>query len=376
MEKQNNNIATILIVDDIQQNLSILNNILSDEGYNICLAISSEIALEFVQNEIPDLILLDIKMPGIDGYEVCTRLKADKRTREIPIIFISALNDINSKLKGFESGGVDYITKPFEFDEILVRVKTQILCQSLRKQLEKQNKELLELNQIQEEMQYIMQHDLKGPLTPLVHIPKIIKKTGPLTETQLKYLNKIEAAGYKVIKMINRTTDLVQMERGTYHFMPVPVDVMVVLENILECFENEIKSRKVLVDVFFNNKPFESGEAVWVQGEDLLLYSMLENLIRNALDASLTGQKVTINVMRNVSDKNTYQISIHNETSIPAEIQDHFFEKYATFGKIKGTGLGTYSAKLAADTMGGILKMKTSQEEGTSLTIDLPMTPA
>jgi len=132
--------GTILIVDDIPENLYILNRILTDKGYTVRPARNGEIALKFIQTNLPDIILLDIKMPEIDGFEVCSRLKKDKRTSDIPVIFISALNDINEKIKGFKAGAVDYITKPFDSDELLARVRSQMICQNLKKRLKEQNK--------------------------------------------------------------------------------------------------------------------------------------------------------------------------------------------------------------------------------------------
>ena len=134
--------SSILIVDDTPENLTVLRKILTENGFRVRPAISGEIALKTVQTDIPDLILLDIVMPNMDGYEVCRKLKAEKRTRNIPIIFISALNELEDKMKAFSEGGVDYITKPFQITEVLARVTTHISLHSLQKCLEKKNTDL------------------------------------------------------------------------------------------------------------------------------------------------------------------------------------------------------------------------------------------
>ncbi len=139
MESSHN---TILIVDDVEDNLEILGDLLTFNGYNVKSAQSGEAALKRVQADRPDLILLDILMPGMDGFEVCTRLKADDDTKDIPVIFVSSMTDIDSKVRGFKVGGVDYINKPFQHAEILVRVNTHITLLRLRKHLEEQNAEL------------------------------------------------------------------------------------------------------------------------------------------------------------------------------------------------------------------------------------------
>lgn len=134
--------ADILIVDDVEDNLEILGDLLEFDGYNVRKAQSGEEALEQVQASRPDLILMDILMPGMDGFEVCTRLKAAESTKNIPVIFVSSMTDIDSKVNGFKVGAVDYVNKPFHHAEILVRVNTHITLLRLRKHLEEQNAEL------------------------------------------------------------------------------------------------------------------------------------------------------------------------------------------------------------------------------------------
>lgn len=135
--------GNILIVDDTPENLTVLTRMLAEQGYLVRPAISGELALKAVKKSQPDLILLDIMMhPGIDGYEVCRLLKADTMTRDIPILFMSALHDTVNKLKAFEIGGVDYITKPFQVEEVLARVKTHLALRNLQKHLEEKNAQL------------------------------------------------------------------------------------------------------------------------------------------------------------------------------------------------------------------------------------------
>jgi DNA-binding response OmpR family regulator len=128
----------ILVVDDSTANLQLLLNLLSEQGYTVYPASDGVLALEFVQSTLPDLILLDIKMPGMDGYEVCRRLKAEARSAAIPVIFLSALEDERDKVKGFQAGGVDYITKPFQPEEMLARVRIHLRMRQLTEGLEQE----------------------------------------------------------------------------------------------------------------------------------------------------------------------------------------------------------------------------------------------
>jgi diguanylate cyclase (GGDEF)-like protein len=131
--------GNILIVDDTPENLTVLRQMLTAHGYRVRPAINGETALKTIQTSLPDLILLDIMMDGLDGFEVCRRLKSDASARDIPVIFISALNDTIDKVKAFQIGGVDYITKPFQEGEVLARVETHMLLHHMHKQLKEQN---------------------------------------------------------------------------------------------------------------------------------------------------------------------------------------------------------------------------------------------
>jgi len=142
MAQFNENENEILVVDDVPENLTTLTRMLAKQGYIVRPAINGEVALKAVQSVPPDLILLDIMMPGMDGYEVCRQLKADEQTRDIPVIFLSILGDTEDKVKAFEVGGVDYITKPFEVEEVLARVKTHLTLRNIQKQLQEQNVQL------------------------------------------------------------------------------------------------------------------------------------------------------------------------------------------------------------------------------------------
>ncbi len=136
----------ILVVDDIPNNLTILAEALTNTGYNVFVANSGDRALYQVEHHIPDLILLDILMPGLDGFETCRRLKAKPDTAQIPVVFMTALDDVENTIKGFEAGGVDYINKPFRQAEVLARINTHLSIHALRQQLEVKNTQLHEKN--------------------------------------------------------------------------------------------------------------------------------------------------------------------------------------------------------------------------------------
>jgi len=161
--------SNILIVDDTPANLQLLTSMLVEQGYQIFSAISGKVALNVVQKSLPDLILLDINMPGMNGYEVCEQLKANEKTRDIPVIFVSALSETLDKVKAFFVGGVDYVTKPFQAEEVLARVKTHLQLHQLQQQLTAQNEELHNtLEELQTTQQELIQSEKMAALGQLI----------------------------------------------------------------------------------------------------------------------------------------------------------------------------------------------------------------
>lgn len=146
--------SNLLIVDDEPDNIRVLSALLSQQGYSVRKALNAQMAMIAIESLKPDVILLDIRMPGVDGYELCRRLKSNLETYDIPVIFISALNQIEDIMQAFSAGGVDYITKPFKVDEVLARVKNQLTICDLKKKLMEKNQQLLQQNsQLEQEVQ-------------------------------------------------------------------------------------------------------------------------------------------------------------------------------------------------------------------------------
>ncbi|GAK60640.1 two-component hybrid sensor and regulator [Candidatus Vecturithrix granuli] len=367
----------ILLVDDERYNIHVLVNILKTD-YRTIVAKNGEGALKRAcATPLPDLILLDIMMPGMDGYEVCRQLKANPQTREIPVIFITAMSEIQDETRGLELGAIDYLTKPINPAIVLARIKNHLALQAARKeieqqkqQLEKQNKELREAARLREDVEQIARHDLKTPLNVVIGMPRMILEEGNLSDRQIKYLTMIETSGYRMLKMINQSLNLLKMERGLYQVTPVAVNLLQVFSKILAEIQNIRDSLDISLDIFVNGDHPEPGEAFFVYGEELLCYSMFENLLKNALEASKSGEQITISCLE--QDARAV-IHIHNQGVIPASIRDRFFDKYVTYGKrTTGIGLGTYSARLFAETMGGTISFETSEEHGTTLFVQLP----
>ncbi len=357
---------TILIVDDTKATIKIIIEALKSE-YETQVALNGKDALAIVKDSAPDLILLDIVMPGMDGYEVCKALKLDESTKEIPIIFITALDEEQNETKGFQLGAVDFITKPIRPPILCARVKNHLELKTARETLKKQNSELKEAASLKEHFEIIARPDLKTPLSIIIGMPEMIVADN-LTEEQVKGLKMIEKAGFRMLDMINISLDLFKMERKLYQLSPGTVDVAHIIKRVRTDLQSIIRTKGITVKVLKGDSPLEENDSFNVTGEDLLLYSMLANLIKNALEASPKHEDITIRF----DQAEWLKISIKNKGLVPKEIRKTFFDKYVSSGKSKGTGLGTYSAKLIAEAVGGSISLNTSQELYTSIEILLP----
>ncbi len=347
-----------------------------NDRYQLAFAPNGDKALEIARKMEIDLILLDIMMPGMDGYKVCEKLKEDERTKHIPIIFVTAKNEVDDETRGLRLGAIDYITKPVSSSIVRVRVRNHLELKLARekierqkKRLEEQNRELAEAARLREDVERITQHDLKTPLNMIIGFPRIMMADKNLSEEHKEYLKIIEEEGLTMLNMINLSLDLFKMERRIYELHPVPVDIIQVTGKIMNGIRDIADRKKLSVNILIGGNPAGSDEHFFVQGEELLCYSMLANLIKNASEASPEDGEITVALTH---EKEMSNIRIHNRGAVPEDIRDSFFDKYVTSGKKLGTGLGTYSARLIAETQGGSIHLDTSDETGTTVTVRLP----
>lgn len=229
--------SNILIVDDTPANLRLLSGMLVEQGYKVRLAPNGKLALTSARAIPPDLILLDIKMPGMSGYEVCEQLKADPRTREIPVIFISALDQIEDKVKAFRFGGVDYVTKPFQVEEVSARVETHLALHTLQRQLAAANAELqaanAELEASNADLQayaHTVAHDLKAPLG-------IVLGYGKLLESDLVHMSP-----HEIVDNLEQITQSVRCIVRTGHRMHNIIDALLLFASVRQA--DEVKSEE------------------------------------------------------------------------------------------------------------------------------------
>ncbi|MBF0401742.1 MAG: hybrid sensor histidine kinase/response regulator [Magnetococcales bacterium] len=358
----------ILIVDDMPINIKLLVNALIHQ-YEPVVANRGATALQLAAQEKPDLILLDIMMPEMDGYTVCQTLKAQEETCNIPVIFISAMNDEVDEMKGLQLGAVDYITKPFSVPIVLARIATHLALRNAYLQLEAQCVALQEMERLRKDVEAITRHDLKSPIDGILGCAEMVLKRLPtLSQTNIgMFIQMILDSARQLREMVNLSLNLIKLEQGSYAVTLEPINLLPVIQRILADSATLIETKKLAVSVHVNGHPIKEGERLMALGDEALCYTMIANLFRNAVEASETGQTVQILL----SDDAAATVAIHNQGTVPDAIRDRFFDKYVTCGKKGGTGLGTYSAKLMAEAQKGSVHLQSSEASGTVLTVVL-----
>lgn len=224
---------------------------------------------------------------------------------------------------------------------------------------------------LRDDIERMTRHDLKNPLNSIIGLPAVILSDKEMPREEIdEYLQLIRQTGYKMLDMVNINLDLFKMEQGTYEFEPEPVDFAAMLRRFGLEAAGKLRAREVGLEVLLDGAPAgERGRFVML-GQELPCWSMLWNLVENAIQASPKGGTVTVRMTRR---NGSGSVSISNRGAVPEAIRPRFFEKYVTSGKSGGTGLGTYSAKLIAETMGGDISLDTSDPGGTTVTVTLPM---
>ncbi len=223
------------------------------------------------------------------------------------------------------------------------------------------------LAQLREDVDRMTRHDLKAPLVGVINLPDILLQDPSLAPRHRELVSLIKDSGLKMLKMINLSLDLYRMETGSYVLDPRPVNLAEVLGAVTANLGGHIRAKRLTVRFETDGGPGLEGP-FWALGEELLYFSLFSNLLKNALEASPEGGAVTVSLQGGAAAR----VAIHNAGIVPRELRERFFEKYATCGKFGGTGLGTYSAKLIVDNLGGRIGFATGEAEGTTVFMILP----
>jgi len=357
------NRGTILVVDDNPTNIEILLDYLQENEYRILVTRDGQSAIKRAFNVKPDLILLDIMMPGLNGFEVCKYLKNESETKSIPIIFMTALADINSKLKGFELGAVDYITKPFQKTEVFARIQTHLTIQE-------QKKKLAQLNASKDRFFSIVSHDMKGAFGSLLSFTQYVSKSfDTWSRDDLKRLiYEMSSSAKKNYKLLENFLEWSKTQMGATPFQPSEVLIEYIIVQAIQVFQEQADAKNIKINYDFDLEHY-------IQGDPQMLATIFRNLISNAIKFSHSGG--TVNVSCKEMEERLEISIVDNGCGIEPEMMDHLFcldkkcHSIGTAGE-KGTGLGLLLCKDLLEKHSGNIYVTSKKGYGTTFVIDLP----
>lgn len=371
-------VHNILVVDDIQENLKLMIGILKGIGYKVRPVTSGPLALEAARKVHPDLILLDINMPDMNGYQVCKQLKADPELADIPVIFLSALNEMEDKVRAFRVGGADYITKPFQFEEVAARVECQLNLRQLRANLEQRNVELAQSNELLREAEkmrdnllHMVVHDMRSPLTVQLGFVELLlnNATPPLNVEERSWAAIIHETTLKLNNMVDSLLDINRMEAGKMPINRCPVDLCKIVQDAIGFYGPMLGGRTLSLE--------SSNPAVIADCDEILVQRVIENLIGNAIKFTADTGSVRVSVTQN--DAETRVAVTDDGTGVAQEHHDTIFMKFGQIGTHKrkhSTGIGLAFCKLAIETQGGHIGIVSEVGKGSSFWFALPQKPA
>lgn len=362
------NVPNILIVDDVPANLKVLGQILKGEGYLVRPVPNGALALQVAERTEPDLILLDIMMPDLNGFEVCKRLKENSKLCDIPIIFISALNDTQDIVKALRGGGVDYISKPFQAEEVIARVKTHLQLRFQSKKLAKQSTELQKLVVTKDKFFSILAHDLRGPIGGFMGITELLIED--LSEEERKQLTKeLNHSAKTLHNLLENLLEWARMQQGHTAFDPVNTYLHLLVDDCLEAQLNAIRTKEinVLVSISENHQVFADIN---------MLQSIIRNLISNAVKFTPRYGKITISAYL-MQNNSTVIVVKDSGIGMNSEMVSNLFSFIAnnsrpgTEGE-RSSGLGLQLCKEFVKKHEGELWLESEVNVGTSFYFTIP----
>lgn len=361
--------ATILVVDDNPLNLRVLFQYLSDEGYRVLVAEDGENAVDQARRAIPDLILLDVLMPGMNGFDTCRRMKEDERTDEIPVIFLTALSGTVDKLEGFNAGGVDYLTKPLQYDEVVARVRTHLRLSQLQRELTAKNEMLAALDQKKNILLSILAHDLRSPVVTFVSGTRILRELvedGTEVDDIVQQLSNHANRLNELLENLLYWSRLVlQNDQVDREF--VAPDVIVDKAVQLVAAESERKGQEIETEV-------DPNAILYVEPHSVT--SVLRNLLSNAIKFTPEQGRITVSV---ASDDSRTTVRVRDTgTGLSEEEIDRIFDlnrrirKPGTAGE-QGSGLGLILCKELVEGNGGEISVRSLPGSGSEFSFWLPL---
>ena len=374
----------ILVVDDTPQTLQLLVTVLSGANYAVRPADSGALAMASIEASPPDLILLDVKMPQMSGFEVCRRLKQNPDTQVIPVIFLSGLSDLDDRVQGFQLGAVDFVTKPFQREELLARVKTHLELARLRSHLAEEvakkthalqsaYDELEKATRLKDEFLSTMSHELRTPLTAVIGLAEVLRTGayGGMNQEQTEVLEVVETSGRRLLRMINDILEYDQLVAGQVTLQTMECAVADLVKSAMESVRSVADKKKILLDFPLT----EPNGSVWLDPQ--IVKKILVVLLENAVKFTEAGGSAGI-VIQSAAGKKMVEFEVWDTGCGIAEA--NMFRLFKPFVQLdagidrthEGSGLGLALAQKLANLHGGEIRVTSKLGEGSRFCVSLP----
>ncbi len=376
---ENDRAASIMVVDDDQRNVRLMESILRSNGYRVQHAFNGLEAKQLIETEEPDLLLLDVMMPKMNGFELCRALRETHRTRLLPIIMITALNALEDKVQALETGADEFLSKPVNKTELLAKVRSILRVKTLQDEVERQrleleatNRQLVEMQGFKESMTQMIVHDLKNPLAGIMGNIQLMQLQSQQMEPErmTKLLERTLESGREMTRMIINILEIGKLEEQK---MPLRIEPVSIHRSVAEAL-SEMTSLCARDNISVANQVDPGLPAVGADRR--LIGRVLANLLTNAFKHTPAGGQVSIEAK---IDADEMILSIcDNGDGIPEELQPHIFEKFVGGNsgldsrRMHDSGLGLTFCRLAVERHGGRIWLTSRSGQGTAVFVALP----
>ncbi len=371
-EKKEELAPLILVVDDHPENLAVLEADLEEAAYRVVLADGGLTALEQVATKRPDLVLLDISMPGIDGLEVCRRLRAEPDTADLPVIMVTGRDAPSDIVAGLDAGANDYVTKPLQPETVLARIRAQLRLKRLQDELKQTIHQLEELQRLRADFVAMVTHDMKAPLTSVVGFSSMLLDDAlgrcPSGEFRVA-LRNIYDNGRKMTQLINDFLTFSRIEAGKLEIQFEPVDLNLSIVQVASLLQYQADRKQIRIDYTPPGEPLPR-----VRGDGVQIERAISNVLTNAIKYSPEEQPVRVSLQPR-DDWLVIEIEDRGP-GIPQDLLPHLFDRYFRVRspkKAEGIGLGLSIVKSIVEAHGGSVEIETQEGQGTQVTLRFPV---
>ena len=361
----------ILIVDDVVSNVLLLKILLTNEKFQVCTANNGTSCIEMAKKEHPDLILLDVMMPDISGFDTAVILKKDDETKEIPIIFLTALNTPADLVHGFQVGANDFLTKPFNKEELVMRVMQQISLVAAKRIIEKQNAELLATLNNRDKMYSVIAHDLRSPMASIrMVLNLVVQSASPDTVGPELYalLDQANRESEEVHDLLDNLLKWTKSQTGRLNVVLQDLDLNDIIPGVVEIFDMIAQTKNIKLELQ------GTDQKLIVSADNDMLKTVVRNFMSNAIKFSPEGSSIEI-IMQKEGDFAKVSVRDHG-VGIAADRIDTIFHKgettYGTGGE-EGSGLGLQLCQDFARKIGGDCTVESVEGQGSTFSVLIPL---